>query len=156
MGAVRLGTILLLVPVLLGCMGHEDCELTAYGVCITGAAWDAGTVEAMEAQLLDGLSANGWPPSGVKSSLRQSKVTVLVAPFTCGYELDGDWVNGKCAGQEDGPDMWVVAYPCLWETAYRHELGHWIQLNVRGITDLEHKDPTVWPVVDAVPEGACL
>lgn len=153
--------VFLLAALLVGCgsgpLGNGE-DFTSPGgvwVYLNGQAdtgLDARTTGELEAQLTDGLVANGWPRAKMSMWLKHALVEVKTSAFPC----SGDRSAGQeCDGQQWANVLLVANTRCAWSSSYRHELAHFFQFMAGRPTDFEHTDPTVWPVVNSQPPGTC-
>jgi len=101
---------------------------------------------------LVGLMPEYYSMKAIEDCLPQ--VTVI-------FHTDGDFrcsesSTGWCAGLQSDTVLQVSARKgdCAWKTSYRHELTHWLERCVRGITDENHLEPE-FQFVESIQNGMC-
>jgi hypothetical protein len=111
------------------------------------AQFDRATVDAMEQYLVDQLvTKQGFKREDVLSCLSEAKVGV--------FSLDELAQRGGAdvAGLQQGNVLQVGAFGCAWDSAYVHEMAHWLQYCRRWVDDPSHDvEPAVWATVNARP-----
>lgn len=135
-----LATAGLLGSLIAGCNPPPDF-VTAYGVAVYthGQGWlDQTEAEEMEWYVVATLPrVRDYPRDEVEDCLSEAVVELITDPMHCGF---------KCAGDQHGNLLHVLEATCHWESAYVHELLHWMQECVDRTYDPNHVESEVWAV----------
>lgn len=145
-------TMLRLLPFLLliGCT-PRDAWRSKHGIHV----WEEGlpyyfTPEQLEVQtqhVIDGL-VELYPRSWVERSVGAAWLYVSPDPVECPGYPEG------CNGTVIAPTVQVRAMPCVWNTAFNHELLHFLLFWITGDYDGNHTRPEVWQIA-AGTQGVC-
>lgn len=107
-----------------------------------GPHWTKEKFDAVDARWLPELKEVDSRFEGAERYMAEVSVFVesdsIPCPWTGG--------NGKCAGLQDGPNLYIEQSICLNNSAYAHEMLHWLELKVLGIVNNEHNTPQ-WATV---------
>lgn len=129
-----------------GCEPEPDF-VTRHGVAfhLQGtAACTREQAEAMETELLRRLDeASELTGAARRRCLAQTQVIFEPGLFEC--TLDP---SRTCAGEQQGATLRIAAHACPYQSAFVHELLHWLQECVEGRFDYEHQASS-WAVVQA-------
>lgn len=99
-------------------------------------------ISAMEEHLARSLVRElGWPPERVREAISLAVVHWESEPWV---GPDG----GTWAGGTWGREIHVAVRPCLWESAYRHELMHIIGSWVAADPDKGHQHAKWWALAN--------
>ncbi len=87
----------------------------------------------------DGLIARvsqipGYNQDATRTSLRKVQVFIYPSQFRCISSPSG-W----CNGQEDYQELSVVDMGTPQNSALAHEMIHWLQYDLHGVTDYDHE-----------------
>lgn len=110
--------------------------------------WETSQIDAQEAGFLAAIEVHpGYENS--RAALAGVSVTVYGAKYHCNTSATG-W----CDGDEDFANLSVVRLDCPGNSALTHEMLHWLDWTLRGVTDYDHTGP-LWSIADAVQPGGC-
>ncbi len=128
----------------LGCEPPPDF-VTRHGVAfhLQGThACSREQAEAMESEFLARLDAEVALTGRRRAEcMAQARVVFEPGLFPCTGEP-----GRTCAGEQVGGTLRLAALACPYQTAYIHELLHWLQECMDGQVDYDHQAPT-WRVV---------
>lgn len=114
------------------------------------AQFDRATVDAMEDYLVQELvGRQGFARADVLACLGEARVGI--------FTLDELAERGApdVAGLQQGNVLQVGAFGCAWDSAYVHEMAHWLQYCRRWVADPGHdREPAVWSAVNARPAAS--
>lgn len=105
--------------------------------------WEPYQVDAQESFLLDQLKQANLHPHAEEAI---SFVTAYVFPD----KIRCNGSTGYCNGLQDYTNIYVRNMGCPYNTAYAHELAHWIQ-QMAGIYDYNHTEKALWEIADSAP-----
>ena len=139
-----------LILLLAGCGLRAPDYVSAAGVeyRFEGRAWDSAQIEAQEQGFLRAL-----PPGYERAQDAMREVRVFVYPdkFHCVSSPTG-WCNGV----QDYQDLSLRALDCPGKSALTHEIAHFLEQYVKGITDYDHVvEPELWKAADVLYPGGC-
>ncbi|MFN7133873.1 MAG: hypothetical protein ACK4N5_17490 [Myxococcales bacterium] len=143
--------VALALTLLAGCAAPPDF-VTCHGVAFYLQGTSAFTREQAELlehdflRRLDDATALHGPAR--ERCLQVTRVVVTPEPFSCSADPDR-----TCAGEQYGPTLKIAARDCPFQSAYVHELLHWLQECSEGLLDYAHESPA-WTVVNAQLEEA--
>lgn len=100
--------------------------------------------EEIEARFLPRLDAYaGFPEGGVLDCVGVTRVRIVPSGnFACASDP-----GRTCAGEQYAADLKVAASKCAYDSAYVHELLHWLQECLRDTVDYDHR-AAEWRAVD--------
>ncbi len=113
------------------------------------ANWTKLQVDLQEDWMIEQLGNLGvaYRREDVEKSMRKTVVFVYDSPIPC--------YAGLCNGMQNGTKLHVVDRGCPAVSAYTHELMHWLQEDIRGYVDYDHKEIGVWQIADGAPSRSC-
>lgn len=110
--------------------------------------WTKGEVDEQEDWFIERLSVNPkYPQKTILGALSRVEALVHMDPIECGTLSP----TGLCNGLQSGPRLEVRAFSCVFQSAYTHEVFHWLQQQSYGDPDLYHTETSAWAVADSSP-----
>lgn len=153
-GLVRLVAVLATQLGALSSCGPRPDLVSDKGVSfffIDGEGWPKPDIDEQESWFvarLDPLS-NGYHYWDVEREMRVVEVDVYKDPIPCGKSSP----TGLCEGLQYDNVLQVHNKGCVFNSAYTHELMHWLQESIKGYTDYDHGEQNIWPIADGAPHG---
>lgn len=113
------------------------------------ANWTKMQIDQQEDWFIEQLGNLGvsYSRPAVVTSMKRVYVYLYDAPIPC--------YTGLCNGMQNGSKLHVVNRGCPAVSAYTHELMHWLQEDIRGYVDYDHKEVGVWKIADGAPVRSC-
>lgn len=150
--AIKSMKTLLFFAVLAACLGCSDNAdfVSQHGVRFfyqKGAnGWNETQINSQESHFLDKLREAGIYPDAEKA-LAEATAYIYPDKIPCGSSSP----TGYCNGLQDYSNVHVRDMGCPYNSAYTHELAHWVQ-QVAGINDYSHTESILWNIADSAPE----
>ena len=113
--------------------------------------WDVSQIELQEQAFIEKISSYpGYTHDDVIRSLGRAYVWVYPSKFGCIASP-----TGYCSGEQDGLNLDIADLGCPGKSAVTHEMAHWLQQDIYGITDYNHTDKAFWAIADSAADGSC-
>lgn len=107
--------------------------------------WKPEQIDKQELHLLNGLKEAGLYPDAAEAL---SQVTAYIYPDKMPCPSSP---TGYCNGLQDYTNIYVRDMGCPYNSAYTHELAHWIQ-QAAGVDDYNHEEKALWEIADSSPK----
>lgn len=144
-------TLLLAVAVLgTGCQTGPVPDLVSeHGVSFfwRGAQWTPEDIAEQENWFLENVPGDRYPQNKVLEAMSWAEVYLTPDPIPCQGSR-----TGFCNGLQDYERLHVRDLGCPFNSAYTHELGHWLQ-QILNRDDYQHLEKDFWEVADGRPRS---
>lgn len=149
--------IYIVYAVLIAACGSKPDFVSSHGTSVYlrghvnyATARQINTAEDWFITELDG----SWDRTAVVRCMLRLDANIVDAPVQgCGPHCSGDEINN---GIWRPGDINVAAInQCIYDSAYIHEVGHWLQSCVKDTYDPSHQKPDMWPLADTHPPFTC-
>lgn len=113
--------------------------------------WEKVDVDEQEAWFVARLDrvSNGYRSWDVDRSLAKVEVDLYDDKIECGRASP----TGYCNGLQNYNVLLIRNMGCVFNSAYTHELMHWLQQDIKNYTDYNHEEQNIWPIADGAPRG---
>lgn len=108
--------------------------------------WDEAQVNNQELYFLDKLKKAGIYLEADKA-LAEAAAYIYPDKIACGSSSP----TGYCNGLQDYSSVHVRDMGCPYNSAYTHELAHWVQ-QAAGVSDYSHTESMLWNIANSAPE----
>lgn len=94
----------------------------------------------------DATAIEDWTIQNMGLSWGEAERARRCLSFVQAHWRKGEWSveGGTADGQRDGFDLYVARGQCPWNSAYRHELTHFLSLCLFGDSDHGHSNHPGW------------